>query len=160
MSEITHNDEADLRFICFSLGEEEYAIPLLDVREVIAVPEMIHVPFTPKHFCGVTNIRGQVISVLDIRKKFHMPDSQSSEKSVIICEFKDLVIGVLVDSVNAVINPKRSEIAARPVIESKIDPVFITNLYRKGDGVVLFLDIMKALDLDDRKAIDNMKKSA
>ena len=72
------------RFLCFSLGVEEYAIPLLEVREVIAMPEYTPVPYTPPYFLGIMNLRGQVISVMDLRQKLGVTARGDAETTVII----------------------------------------------------------------------------
>ncbi len=74
------------RFLCFSLGNEHYAIPLLTVKEVIAPPETTPVPQTPAYFKGIMNLRGQVISVIDLRTKLGIKPLQSAENAVIICD--------------------------------------------------------------------------
>ena len=92
------------RYLCFSLGEETFAIPLLSVREVIAVPEITRVPQTPAHFMGIMNLRGQVISILDLRTKMGIKVQKTSETPVIICDLSPLCVGVVVDSIQAVLN--------------------------------------------------------
>ena len=71
MSDQSNNASAlaGQRYLSFSLGSEDYAIPLLSVKEVIAVPEITPIPFTPSHFLGIMNLRGQVISIIDLRSK-------------------------------------------------------------------------------------------
>jgi purine-binding chemotaxis protein CheW len=85
------------RYLSFSLGTEEYAIPLLAVKEVIAMPEFTSVPYTPSHFLGIMNLRGQVISVMDLRKKLGIKPGSTAETAVIICDLSPLCIGVVVD---------------------------------------------------------------
>ena len=73
------------RFIEFSLGQEDYAIPLLMVREVISIPDTTPIPKAPKHFIGLMNLRGQVISIVDLRTKLTIkPREESSDSAVII----------------------------------------------------------------------------
>lgn len=98
------------RYLNFSLGEEEFAIPLLSVKEVIAVPETTPIPHTPPHFLGIMNLRGQVISVIDLRKKFSINTKNTEETSVIILDLKNHFLGVVVDSVTSVLAIKNSDI--------------------------------------------------
>lgn len=148
------------RYLSFSMGGEEFAIPLLSVKEVIAVPEFTPIPHTPAYFIGLMNLRGQVISVLDLRKKLNVEADRSGEEAVIICDLDDLCLGVLVDSVNSVLTPKDGEILPRPPIESKISTDYITAVYRRNDHLVLFLDIGKALSSHDLMAAKSMNKAA
>ena len=141
------------RYISFSLGKEEYAIPLLDVREVIAVPETTPVPFTPPHFMGIMNLRGQVISVIDLRTKLGIKPVAGPETAVIICDIGNTCLGVLVDSINSVVSPDEGQLSSKPEIESQKSTDYISAVYRKTDRLVLIIDLKKALNGEDRKAI-------
>jgi len=147
------NTNARERFLSFSLGTEEYAIPLLAVREVIAMPEYTPVPYTPPYFLGIMNLRGQVISVMDMRQKLGVKASKSAETTVIICDLGGVSIGVVVDSVNTVLSPHADEVAPKPEIQSSRATDFITGVYRKDKKLILFLDIGKSLNLEDQNAI-------
>lgn len=140
------------RYLCFSLGSEEFAIPLLCVKEVIAIPDVTPVPFTPSHFLGIMNLRGQVISVLDLRQKFGIKASNSNETAVIICDLNPLCIGVVVDSINSVLAPAQADVSDKPEIQSDKSTEYITGVYRKDKRLVLFLDISKTLSVEDKKA--------
>jgi purine-binding chemotaxis protein CheW len=141
------------RYISFSLGKEEFAIPLLDVREVIALPEFTHVPFTPNHFLGIMNLRGQVISVIDLRIKLGIKPDPGPEAAVIICDFGGLSLGVLVDAINSVVTPQRDELSDKPEIESKVGTEYISAVYRRNEKLILILDIAKALTGEDRETL-------
>jgi purine-binding chemotaxis protein CheW len=143
------------RYLSFSLGKEEYAIPLLAVREVIAVPEVTPIPFTPAHFLGIMNLRGQVISIIDLRLKLGIKPIREGETSVIICDLGQMCLGVVVDSINSVLSPKETELSGKPDIESNKNTEYITGVYRKQDHLIIFLDIVKVLDAADHKSIGN-----
>lgn len=151
--------EVGERFLSFSLGAEEYGMPLLKVREVIAMPEITPIPFTPTHFLGIMNLRGQVISILDLRTKFNIKPKNSEETSVIICDIGGAGLGVVVDSVNSVIAPKMSEMSEKPDIDSKKSDI-ITGVYRKDKKLILLLDVNKALSTEDQMAMQKAKKAA
>lgn len=148
------------RFLCFSLGSEEYAIPLLRVKEVIAVPDVTQVPFTPNYFLGIMNLRGQVISIMDLRQKFGIKSKEINETSVIICDLDHMSIGVVVDAINSVITPSPEEMAPKPDIQSSKTTDYITGVYRKEKRLVLFLDIAKTLTGEDQEALNRKAKKA
>jgi purine-binding chemotaxis protein CheW len=147
------------RFLAFSLGAEEYAIPLLAVREVIAVPDITPVPQSPAHFLGIMNLRGQVISVLDLRTKFGIRPQSSEETSVIILDLQDHSLGVVVDSVNSVISPSADQMSDPPEMEGNRNADAITKVFRKEKNLVLILDIFKTLSKDDRSALARSQKA-
>lgn len=145
------------RFLSFSLGKEEYAIPLLSVREVIAIPEVTPTPYSPSYFLGIMNLRGQVISVVDLRLKLGIKPTESEETSVVILDFDDHNVGVVVDSVNAVLNPSEQELSDTPGLESSKNVDFISSVYRKDQTLVLILDINKALSKEDKSFVTKAK---
>jgi purine-binding chemotaxis protein CheW len=148
------------RYLCFSLGDEEYAVPLLSVKEVIAMPEFTPVPHSPSHFLGIMNLRGQVISVIDLRKKLGIKTDRATETGVIICDLAPICLGVVVDSINNVLSLTDDQISPKPVVESEKGSDYITGVTRKETKLILLLDIGKALDLADRAAMGQTKQAA
>ncbi|EQC49899.1 CheW-like protein [Bacteriovorax sp. BSW11_IV] len=146
------------RFLEFSLGKEDYAIPLLSVREVISVPETTPIPKAPPHFLGIMNLRGQVISVVDLRTKLKIkPLDNNHEESVIIVDINGMNLGIVVDSINKVLAFHIEEISEVPEIESQVNAEYIQGVYRKEDSLTVLLDVAKVLDLKD---YGMMKKAA
>ncbi len=138
------------RYLGFSLGEEEYAIPLLKVREVIAQPDVTPIPQTPNYFLGVINLRGQVITVLDLRTKLGIKPLNGPEKAVIICDLNSISLGLVVDSINSVIAPTTEDIAERPDIRNQKAMDYISAVYKREKGLVLLLDITKLFSFEDQ----------
>lgn len=141
------------RYLSFSLGSESYALPLLTVKEVIAPPEITPIPQTPSYFLGIMNLRGLVISVIDLRIKLAIKSSPSSETAIIICDFKTNCIGIMVDSINHVLNFSSSEISSKPEIQSTKGSDYILGVFRSNEKLVLLLDISKTLNAGDHQAI-------
>jgi purine-binding chemotaxis protein CheW len=161
----TEKNDADSRgsrYLSFTLGTEDYSIPLLSVREVIAVPEITPVPSTPAHFLGIMNLRGQVISIIDLRQKLGIKPQNSADAAVIICDLTPLCIGVVVDSINSVLSPSDSEISEKPDIQSNRNTDYITGVFRSGNKLVLMLDVAKALSVEDLRSASKQgeKKAA
>lgn len=149
------------RYIRFSLSEDEYAIPLLKVREVIAMPEVTPVPQTPSYFLGIINLRGQVITVIDLRVKLGLKAARGEEMAVIIADLGSTGVGIVVDSINSVLTPKVDEIAEKPNLAANKAADYITGVYRKEKGLVLFLDINSLLSIEDQSSINaNNRKAA
>lgn len=141
------------RFIEFSLGNEDYAIPLLMVREVISVPETTPIPKAPVHFMGIMNLRGQVISVIDLRKKMKVDVSKELEEAVIIVDIGGMNIGVVVDSINKVLAFSTEDVCEVPEIEQQVNSNYILGVYKKENSLTVLLDIARVLDLKDLEAI-------
>lgn len=141
------------RYLVFSLGDGDYAIPLLGVREVIAFTETTPLPFSPPYFVGIMNLRGQVISIMDLRKKFNVKPRENAETAVIICDLGDISLGVVVDSVNSVLSADSKDIAEKPEFTSGDKADFVTGVYNKNSKLTLIVDIARALSLDDKATI-------
>ena len=141
------------RYLCFQLGQEAYALPLLSVREVIGVPDITSVPQVPSHFLGIMNLRGLIISVLDLRIKMGIKPLASEETAVIILDLGDYNLGVMVDQVNAVVQLNESDIAEKPMIDSSKVSDAITGVFRKDQQLILLLNVAKALSVEDRSAL-------
>jgi purine-binding chemotaxis protein CheW len=138
------------RYLNFSLGSEEFAIPLLAVREVIAMPEITPVPFSPPHFLGIMNLRGQIISIIDLRLKLNIKPKASSETAVIICHLSEVYLGVVVDAINQVIAPAPEELSEKPEMQTNKSSDYITRIYRSEDQqLIMLVDIAKALGVED-----------
>ncbi len=147
------------RFIEFSLGNEDYAIPLLMVREVISVPDTTPIPKSPPHFLGIMNLRGQVISVVDLRKKLKVDSKKNKEEAVIIVDIGTMNIGVVVDAINKVLAFSPDEVSPIPEVESQVNTQYIQGVYKKEASLTVLLDLAKVLDIKDMEAA-GYKKAA
>ncbi len=155
MSERT---EKDGKFLCFTLGKEKFAIPLLQVKEVLGNVETTAIPQAPPHFKGIMNLRGQVISVIDLRTKLKIgkPDI-TPETTIIIMDFAPLSLGVVVDSVDCVSMFEGKDLSDAPDTDSTIKSDFITGVARANDSLTLILDLKAMLNTSDYKTMKTQK---
>lgn len=109
----TNKSSDSRRFLEFYLGKESYAVSLLKVKEVITLPEVTPIPKSPAYVCGLINLRGLVLTVIDLRKKLGIVPTQNSQTAVIIFDLEDRLVGVVVDSIQKVLNVNEESI--RPV---------------------------------------------
>ncbi|MEQ1723555.1 MAG: chemotaxis protein CheW [Pseudobdellovibrio sp.] len=143
------------RYICFNLGTQEYGVPLLSIKEVLGLPEVTPIPQSPSHFLGIMNLRGSVISVMDLRAKIGVKTTNTEETSVMILDLGSYLLGVVVDKINAVLTINDNDISERPIIESTKSADYIQNVYRNKDQLVLLISISKALSLEDHSILTN-----
>lgn len=143
------------RYLNFSLGKEEYAILLLSVKEVIAIPEITSLPFTPDYYLGIMNLRGQVISVIDLRKKLMIKPTQSTETAIIICDMGSFSLGVVVDSINSVITPNEVDISTKSGAQTSKTAEYISGVVKWNDQLIVLIDIIKLLNVEDIKSFSN-----
>lgn len=145
-----------LKFMEFSLMHEHFAIPLLKVREVISIPEVTPIPGAPAYFEGIMNLRGQIISVIDLRKKLSMPSSEKAEESaVIILDYDYFLIGIVVDSVNKVLSVTEEELTEPSIKEKGKKFEFIKAVINSGSYLILCIDIGEVLEIADLEILKN-----
>ncbi|HVK60619.1 MAG TPA: chemotaxis protein CheW [Bdellovibrionales bacterium] len=145
---------SSIRHLCFSLGEEEYAVPLAHVREVIELPEVTPMPHSPAHYRGIMNLRGQILSIIDLRLKIKGSKQEASNTSaVIILDFESFFVGVVVSSVNRVVPFEVDEIKEPPRLENSHKLDYIGGVVQRDKKLILVLDVAKALNVEDLRAI-------
>jgi len=142
------------KYLTFALGDEEYGLAILKVREIIKIMAITAVPRTPHHVKGVINLRGQVISVVDLRAKFGMPAVERTEQTCIIVVDirhgdRKINTGIVVDRVSEVLNVLEEHIEDAPSFDTGVDSDFIMGMGKIGNTVKILLDIDKVLGADD-----------
>jgi len=138
------------RFLCFSLSAEKFAIPLLQVKEVVALQKITPLPQSPNYIKGIINLRGQVISIVDLGLKLKNAALNADEKkTIIILDFASIFIGVIVDSVDSVADFNQETISAVQEIAASVKNEYLTGVAaRKGD-MVLLIDLKKVFGIKE-----------
>lgn len=139
------------RYLTFQLGNEHYAIPLLQVKEVIEMTEPVPIPHTPNYFKGIINLRGQVISILDLRTKLQMPKVEYSQKTaIIILDLStDIYIGVIVDRIHSVQAVHQKDIGPAPDRLTGVKEQYLLGVAKNNTGMILLLDLHAALNIEE-----------
>ncbi|WP_283132568.1 chemotaxis protein CheW [Enterovibrio norvegicus] len=137
--------------LIFSLADEQYGIPLSSVKEVIGLVKVTPIPHVPPFFKGLINLRGRIISVIDLRLKLGLEETEYEAKrtSIVISDVNALTIGSIVDDVNEVIGFDEEQIERELEISHSIKRDYIAGVAKAKDNLVLLLDINKVLDPDD-----------
>ncbi|MEN6437949.1 MAG: chemotaxis protein CheW [Syntrophobacter sp.] len=149
------------KYLTFSLGQEEYGIGILKVKEIIGMMRVTPVPQTPDYVKGVINLRGKVIPVIDLRLRFGMGENGYTDRTCIVVVEIDgqagkLHIGVVVDSVSEVLNIKASDIEDTPSFGTTLNTQYILGMAKTGGGVKILLDIDRVLSSDDLAILDKV----
>jgi len=135
------------KYLTFSLGEEEYGVGILKVREIIGLMEITAVPHTPPYIKGVINLRGRVIPVLELRIKFGMEQQEYNERTCIIVvevqsSTETVQVGMLVDSVSEVLNIPEADIEPPPSFgSSSVETDNILGMGKVKSEVKILLDV-------------------
>ena len=145
---------ATTQFLTFGLGDDVFAIDVVKAKEVLDFTEVTHVPQTPEYMLGVINLRGSVVPVIDMRRKFRMTAADLTRNSCIVVVEVDVdgepvTVGALADSVLEVIDLDPSQIEPPPRIGTKLNTDFIMGMGNLNDKFVIILDIDKVFSNDD-----------
>jgi purine-binding chemotaxis protein CheW len=134
-----------IQLVTFLLGEEEYGVNVLNVREIIRLPEITRVPNTPHYVEGVINLRGKVIPVMSMRKRFGLElQDFDSRTRVIVMEFADELMGFLVDAVSEVIRISPDEIQPPPAaVSSGVDQDCMAGVINQAERLIILLELEK-----------------
>ncbi len=143
------NAKKDIQIIGFKLNEEEYALEISSVQEIIKIPAITRVPRAKAYILGVINLRGIVIPVIDLNIRFGKEKTKEIEKKrVIILKIGTVFIGIVVDSVSEVIDVNATEILSNPTITSSMNQEFLKGVCKLADDRLLtLLDIEKTLEI-------------
>ncbi len=142
------------RFLSFSLADTVYGLPIMKVREIIGMMEITPVPRTPPYVCGCMNLRGKIITVVDLRAIFEMKVPEDTpETRIIVVEMDDFDAGIVVDSVCEVLDLEEEDIEDRPDLGDEIDTGFVLGMGKKDDKVTILIDISKVLSAGDTIAL-------
>jgi len=150
------------KYLTFKLADEEYGLEILKVQEIIQMQSVTRVPRTPEYVRGVINLRGKVIPVVDLRKKFTLDSVKDTEKTCIIVvqiasnSESHVIMGIIIDEVKEVLDIKAENIEETPSFGASIDTDFILGMGKIGASVKILLDIDKVMSA---KELTEIKKA-
>ncbi len=147
------------QFVIFNLDEQEYAVPIESVQEIVRVPEALtHVPKTPDFVEGVINLRGKVLPVIDLRKRFDIQKKQKDERQrIMVFVIDNVSVGFIVDSVSEVLKIPKSDIQKSPELSSEQTKLFnrVANLEKQGK----IRQIVETKELLNMKELKELKEA-
>ena len=141
----TKDDEV-LQYVTFRLDDETYGINVMQIQEVLRYSEIAPVPGSPDYVLGIINLRGNVVTVIDTRRRFGLNDADVTDSSrIVVMESADQVMGILVDSVAEVVYLKSSEIETAPNVGSEESARFIQGVCNKNSELIILVEFDKML---------------
>lgn len=133
------SDDPVLQYVTFRLADETYGLNVMQIQEVLRYTEIAPVPGAPDYVLGIINLRGNVVTVIDTRRRFGLPDGEVTDSTrIVVLEAEEQVIGILVDAVAEVIYIRQSEIESAPNVGNEESARFIHGVCnREGELVIL-----------------------
>lgn len=150
-----------LQLVTFEVAGEEFAVDILAVHEINRMMELTRVPQAPNEIEGVINLRGKIIPVMDLRKRFRLATRERDEQTrIIVVEVESRVIGFIVDRVRQVLPISRSIVEPAPDMVATIDSQFISGVGKLPDRLLILLDLPRLLSSKIADAIDQVVDTA
>ncbi|WND02100.1 chemotaxis protein CheW [Temperatibacter marinus] len=138
-----------VQFVSFKVGDSEYCVDIMAVREIKGWAEVTDLPNTPEFVRGVLNLRGIIVPIFDLRCRFGQGLTECTALHVmIILQVEDRIMGILVDAVSDIITVNTNEILPAPTLDKKSEQKFISGLMTVQERMVALLEIEKLFDLE------------
>ncbi len=145
------------KFVKFNIAEETFGISIAQINQILKPQEIFKVPNTPPFIEGLINLRGKVITVFNLRKRFGMPEKENDDNTkVIIVNLEELLLGFTVDSVTEIVNLQDEDIVPTPPSISSFDRRFLSGVGKMEDKLILILNLEKVLTTDEEQQVKSI----
>jgi purine-binding chemotaxis protein CheW len=159
--------EENVQMISFSIGSERFGVPILVVQEIIMMSSITEIPNSPDFVEGVINLRGNIIPVIDLRKRLRLrgyaKEASATPKPgtrILVVEIEGNVTGFIVDSVAKVITISASRIAPPPdIIVAGVQSLYISGVVHLDQGILVILDFRRILSMEERDALEGVTRT-
>jgi purine-binding chemotaxis protein CheW len=137
----------ELQIVGFRIGNETYGVPITALHEIVRVPEITAVPDAPEYMEGVINLRGKIVSVIDLRKRFGIKETSTSRRNrILVVEFNGRLSGLIVDSASEVLKISPADIEPPPAVLQEGGVNCVTGLGKYKGRLIMLLDTTKLLE--------------
>lgn len=151
------SEDPVLQWVTYKLAGEIYGVNVMQVQEVLRYTEITPVPGAPSYVLGIISLRGKVVTIIDTRECFGLQNEGITEHSrILVIEFGQKVIGILVDSVAEVVYIRQSEIEHAPTIGNEESSRFIQGVCYKNNVLLILVELDKILSLDEWSNLEDV----
>ncbi len=159
-SEHQMSDDSTLQLVTFKLGQEEFGVNILQVHEIIRMMQVTHVPNAPDFIYGVINLRGKVIPIVSLRKRFGLDAEAEDNQSlrIVVVELRNVVVGFIVDAVSEVLRISKDIVEPPPPILAGIESEYITGVAKMEDRLIILLDLEQLLSKEEKKELQQQQQ--
>jgi purine-binding chemotaxis protein CheW len=157
MEKTQKKDDELIQLVTFSIGEEEFGVDILKVQEIIRTMEITKVPRAQVFVEGVINLRGKVIPIIDLRRRFGLSSKAHDKHTrIIVIEINNMIVGFVVDSVSEVLRIPSGTVEPPPPVVAGVDSEYISGVGKLQDRLLILLDLDKLLSSEDIEALTQM----
>jgi purine-binding chemotaxis protein CheW len=145
----------DLHLVGFRIGRETFGVPINLVHEIVRIPEITAVPESPDYVEGVINLRGKIVSVVDLRKRFGEKEIISHKKNrILVAEVEGKMVGLIVDAASEVLKVPPSDIEAPPSMFQEGDVQYVTGVGKLHGRLIIVVDLTKVLQNGELRRLE------
>jgi len=145
---------SELQLVSFNIGSEEFGVDILKVQEINRMVEITKVPQAPHYVEGVINLRGKVIPVIDLRKRFNLEVKEHDKDTrIVVVDINNNIMGMIVDAVSEVLRLPADTIEPPPELVTGVNSEYIKAVAKLEDRLLIFLDLTKVIDTEEMAAI-------
>lgn len=145
------------QLVKFNIADETFGIGITQIHQIIKPQEVFKVPNTPIFIEGLINLRGRVLTVFNLRKRFNMPEKENDENTkVLIVNMNDLLLGFTVDCVTEIVRIADEDIIETPPSLKSFDKRFLSGVGKIGDKLILLLNLEKVLSPDEELQVQEI----
>ena len=142
--------EDSTNLVTFRLGSGEYAIDIMQAKEIIKMEKITLIPNAPDFVEGVINLRGNIIPIIDLKKRFNLEETEGDKNTgIIIVKIEDVDMGIIIDSISKVVSISNSDIQPPPPMLSGIGQKYIKGVGKLEDKLLVVLDLEKLFTTDE-----------
>ncbi|MDD2421435.1 MAG: chemotaxis protein CheW [Heliobacteriaceae bacterium] len=139
----------ELQLVAFFLGGEEYAVDIHYVREINRLLNITRVPRAPYYIEGVINLRGNVVPVIDLRKRFNLAATEMTDRTrIVVIQTGEIMVGLIVDGVSEVMRLSATSIEPPPALISSVHQEFLYGVGKLEERLLILLNLERVIDLD------------
>jgi purine-binding chemotaxis protein CheW len=151
----------ELHIVGFRVGRETFGVPISLVHEIVRVPEITAVPDSPGYVEGVINLRGKIVSVVDLRKRFGEKEITANKKNrILVAEVSGKMVGLIVDAASEVIKIPDSEIDLPPSVFEEGELNYVTGVGKVKGRLIILVDLSKILQKGQLRRLGEIAESA
>ena len=158
MDESQKKQDAELmQLVTFSVDDEEFGVDILKVQEIIRTMEITKVPRAPEFVEGVINLRGKVIPIIDLRRRFGLVSRDHDKHTrIIVIDISNMIVGFVVDSVSEVLRIPSSTVEPPPPVVAGLESEYISGVGKLEDRLLILLDLDRLLSGDEQNMLDSI----
>ena len=155
--------DTQIQLVTFQISEELYGVDIMDVKEIVRVQDIRAIPNAPVYVEGLFNLRGDIVPIISLHKRFHLKKAQIAEdeellSGFIIIDIDGMKLGVIIDKIERVVSIEATEIQPPPQMLAGIGAEYIQGVVNRDSGYLIILDIRKLFSAKELRKIDEIRR--